>query len=160
MNNISYAFYPVKNTKLAAALMSVGVSFSRNDDPVTNMYSKDRPFRPGQPGEVTYHLANESVDGEKTSDLVAEWEQGDADKRLDALADEICKADPVLGARLKKLLPAAQLVAIKGGLENRERLASLWKNAPPMMLVRKGAKSFSLVYRNASEALKKQFAIH
>ncbi len=151
---IGKTLFPTTNTKLAAALLTVDVPFADPQvPPLSNVYSEEKPYRPGMPSTITYHLGGQSAGEHKSADLARAFEAGEADRQLDALVDEIESANPVLGNRLRKLLPAALVCYCRGALENRERLLDLWRKATPMVLVRKGQTSFALVARNASDSV-------
>lgn len=142
-------FYGVTNTKLAAALLTVGVPFADPRDPMSNIYTEGRPYRPGRPGNITYHLASESAAGVPAADLAAAWHASEADADLDRLVDEISAALPHLGARLRHILPRALMCYLRGAAENRDRILDLWKKVVPMVLVKKSPTSFALVSRDA-----------
>ncbi len=160
---ISAAIYSEPITKRAAALLSVGVPFfSENDrERTTNIYSENKPYREGKPGEVTYLLATKTDYGTPTAELAEAYDAKDFTPaiELDRLVDEIERAVPHLGQKLRKLLPRAIMAYLRGGFENRERILDLWKRAIPMVLIRKSENSFSLVHRNASEKTLRRFGL-
>lgn len=149
---IDKTLYPTTNTKLAAALLTLGVPFfDPSVPPVSNVYSEEKPFKSANlPGKVTYHLAGSTELGDKVSSLEAAWEGRVADRELDLLIEELVAKDPDIGLRLRKLLPLALMAYARGFYENRERLLDLWKRATPMVCVKRGECSFALVSRNAS----------
>ena len=157
------ALFREGNTKRAAALLTVGVDFfsKKDNERVTNTYSEKHPYKPGCPGQICYLLAEKSDTGIPTEALVAAYDsEGFAPAiELDALIEEIARECPALGQRLKDLLPLAIVSYLRGGFENRERILDLWKKALPMVLVRRGENSFTLVNRNAPERVLQKWGL-
>lgn len=152
------------STKRAAALLTVGIPFAEECDGLkaSNVYTEKKPYRPGMPGEVSYLLALSKEGGPTAMECVEAYDAKDFGPaiQLDELVDEIEKANPLLGQRLRKLLPLAIVSYLRGGFENRERILDLWKKAMPMVLIRKGANSFALVHRKASAELRARFGVN
>lgn len=157
---ISVAMHATTNTKIAAALVTVGVPFQNSADPASNIYSEEKPYRPGMPGQVTYHMAiKEPRSGIPTQKLVDAYNALEADKQLDAIIDEVHKRIPELGRKLKDILPLALMCYLRGGAENRDRLKDLWRELTPMVLVRREDGCTVLVSRNAPPHILEKFGL-
>ncbi len=155
---LGVTIFPTPNTKLAATLLTLGVPFADDKDRVRNVYTDQRPYKPGAPGEVTYLLAGQTSEGDVLAgELKKAYDEAKADILLDRLVDEIERADPALGNRLRKLLPLALAVYGRTFLENRERILDLWKKSRPLVLIRRGPRAFTLVSRTASEETLRDF---
>jgi hypothetical protein len=158
-----HAIFQTSNTKVAAAFATLGLPFI-DKNPVSNIYDGKRPFKQGFPGTVTYSMATESSTHELSSnDMQTAWEESTADKELDAVMKQLEAECTGLAAatmkRLKKTLPLAILTYLKAGLENRERIAVMWKNATPLFMFRKSENAFVLVAANASEEVKQRLGV-
>lgn len=157
------AFYHEPNTKRAAALLTVGVPFfsDKDNERTTNTYTEDRPFQEGVPGHVKYILSTATTSGVAAEDLSRAFNDSTfaPARELDDLANEIEKANPALGKRLKTILPFAIVSYLRGGAENRERIIDLWKKAKPMVLIRRGENAFTLVERDASEKVLQRYGL-
>jgi len=161
---IKKALFQTPNTKLAAALATLGVSFYKSE-PISNIHTADRPYDGGRtPGHVTYYFEDVSAMGRPTKELHAAWEANTADKEFDALLDRLEKeTDPVRlreGIKeIKKTLPDALMCYLRGGFENRERTLDFWKKATPLILIRRGGSSFILVGARASAEVKQHLGL-
>jgi hypothetical protein len=157
------AIYREPNTKRAAALLPVGANFfsDRDNARTPNTYSEKAPYRPGAPGQVSYLLAEKSTAGIPAETLGAAFDAQDfaPTHQLDELVEEIIRAAPHLGNRLKELLPLAIVSYLRGGFENRERILDLWKKALPMVLIQHTENSFTLVHRNAPDKVLQRWGL-
>jgi hypothetical protein len=152
--------FQTPNTKQAAALLTANVPFfssSVGDDIVANVYTEDRPYKDGRPGHIFYFLSPTSLDGFDAEELTAAFfdDEFTPVKELDALVEEVGQVDPTLGEKLRKAIPRATVSISRCALENRERIIDLWRNAKPMILVKRGEKSLSLVSRDSTKAREK-----
>ena len=152
---------PVRNTKVAAAMLTVGVPFAVQKDPIANVYSEGKPYRPGMPGDVIYMMADSGARGEPTVMLAEAYGDNSfgAALELDGLVDELCVEQPELGERLKKLLARALMQYMRGAHENRDRIGQLWKFAPPMVLVKKSDQSWTLIHKDVSEGTRRRMGV-
>lgn len=142
-------------TKVAAALVTLGCK-PRSKDPVSNIYTAERPFEtPGKPGRVFYHFADEpspTLGALSPEKLAKEWDRNKAHVEFDEAFVELKKIAQKQGGALlaavntlEKLFASAIMCYLRAGMENRERLLDWWRKAIPMTFVKKGAKAWSLI---------------
>lgn len=143
-------------TKVAAALVTLGCR-PRAKDPVSNIYTLERPFVSArQPGMVFYHFedgATACIPGSPSpQDLAKAWDANKAHIEFDAAFSALKalaqkQGGPILAAveTLEKLFGSALMCYLRAAMENRERLLDWWRKAVPMQFVKKGAKAWSLV---------------
>jgi len=136
------------STDMAAALMSCGVQPSEAK-PVTNTYTKDRPFKPGQPGQVIYHLkaTSDTFKTEKGQPLTAEalgaaFESPDANEKLDELISKI--EDEELRSKIETQLPLAIMSHHRAAFGNRSIIRKWWRHVEPWVFIQRGKKKFLL----------------
>lgn len=146
-------------TKVAAALVTLGCKL-RTKDPVSNVYTAERPFHSEKyPGLVFYHFDGEctaKIPGTPSpSELAKAWDRNSAHVELDKVFAELKKlaqkqGGPLLALvdSLEKLFGSALMCYLRAGMENRERLLDWWRKAVPMQFVKKSARSWSLVHVN------------
>ncbi len=159
--SLGLALFPTTNTKVAAMLLTLGVPFAdpHQADLCRNIYSEQKPYRTGMPGEVTYLIGAKTAEGIQAADLQAAYDAAEADRTLDRLVDEIEAASPARGKRLRLILPLALAAYARGFYENRDRLLDLWKQARPMILIQRSETSWTLIPRNASAATRRAFGV-
>jgi hypothetical protein len=155
--------HPVRNTKVAAALLTVGVPFAFDTDPITNVYSDGKPYRRGMPGDITYMMAARisEENGAETHDLISAYSDNTFAPAhdFDALLAELRTANPELAARFDKAYPRALMAYGRAFHENRDRINAMWQKALPMILVRKSPTSWTLIHKDASQATRQRFGI-
>lgn len=156
--------YPSEKFKEMVCLVTLGAPFFGNNNDGTpnpdlclsNVYSKDNPYKKNKPGHITYFLEPETGEGIKTNDLAAEFLRQEADVELDELMDQLeeaVKGNPAAYAillKVRKKLPFALMSYLANLLDNRERLLDFWRHAKPFIMVRKG-KGFVLFSPNCSK---------
>lgn len=146
------------NTDLAAALMASGVAPIENS-PVSNTYSKEKPYTPGKPGNVLYHLkvssdtfknkSNTPISAEK---LASGFNSTDANELLDELIEKIQDQD--LKDKIKEQLPLAIMSHHRAAFGNRSIIRKWWRNVQPWVYIQRGNKKF-LLPRTAKNTAKK-----
>jgi len=152
--NVGVTSTPV--TKVAAALVTLGCK-PRAKDPVSNVYTLEKPFVSAQkPGMVFYHFdsaANADVPGSPSADeLTRAWDKNTAHTEFDVAFAELKalaqkQGGPIMAAveTLEKLFGSALMCYLRAGMENRERILDWWRKAVPMQFVKKSARAWSLV---------------
>jgi hypothetical protein len=152
--------FQTPNTKQAAALFTAGVPFfssNAGDEIVANVYTEERPYADGMPGHVFYFLSPTGPDGVETEKLCESYDSPDFAPvaALDALVAEIAQTDPAMGERLRSAVLHATVSISRAALENRERFIDLWRNARPMIMVKRGEKALTLINRDSKKAREK-----
>lgn len=155
--------HPVRNTKVAASLLTVGVPFAFDTDPITNVYSEGKPYKRGVPGDITYMMADRisEENGAATPDLIAAYEENSFAPAFAfyALLAELRTVNPELAARFDAAFPLALMAYGRAFHENRDRINAMWQKAPPMILVRKSPTSWTLIHKDASQSTRHRFGI-
>ena len=156
---LQHVLLPVTHTKKAAMLLTLGVPFLDPSEPASNVYSEGKPYRPGQPGHVTYHMADKNAQYVAATDLMAQWDDYTSADKLDELVNEIFAAQPELGQKLRDILPLALAAYIGGYAKNHMAIIDMWKKVKPMVLVEKSATSFALVELKPSDETRRRCGI-
>lgn len=145
-------------TDLAACLMALGVKPLEGTARVSNTGTEKRPARPGQPGVVMYHLEPASSTFPKTSaqDLIAAFYSGDGHQELDDLIEQVDNEE--LRAKLQRAIAPAAASYIRAALTNRNRCSRWWRDATPMVLIRRGRKTF-LINRDHGQAAAEKWGL-
>lgn len=144
------------STDLAASLMACGCK-PLESGACTNTYTDSKPFKTGRPGEVRYHLENNSStfhDGNsfiKTEELAKAYSSPDPNEILDNLINEI--EDPVLKIKIKKQLPMAIMSHHRAAMGNRSIIRKWWRKIEPWILMKRNNKTF-LLPRTAKKTAK------
>ena len=132
----------------AAVLMTLGCNPIEGGE-VSNVYTEAKPRRPGQPGEVFYHVSRDSSFPGTSSTVIAKGfkdKDGIAAEELDALIDSIPDAN--IRDQIKSRLPRAIASFCRAAIGNREKLKSWWRAAPEEVYIRKGKKGFLVPRKN------------
>lgn len=156
-------FFPTPNTKLAAALVTLGVSpcDSAGMRPIGNVYDAERPFAEGQPGHITYFLSDVSDFGRSVGELVTAWEKRGADQTLDTALAELksaLKSSDLPAARtafaaVEHVFPLALCAYFRGYAENRERLIAAAKDSEPFLRFQRGGTAVAIVSKSHYDRL-------
>lgn len=138
----------------AAVLMSLGCRPLEGSE-CSNVYTDAKPRRPGQPGEVFYHVDRESgFPGVSSSGIVAGFKDKDGiiAEELDALIESI--PDAGIREEIKKRLPRTIASFCRAAIGNRERIKGWWRRAPEEVYIKKGKKGFLVPRKNPGLAKK------
>lgn len=166
--------FATENTKMAAALAAIGVPLIK-ENPVTNIYTKEKPCpraKPGEagwvPGRVSFHFELERGPGEPTSKYNLAYADANADAAMDILLERLVEKSREtrhqdmeliqIVDEIKKLRPLDNLTHCRRALENRELLIHLVRSAKELVMVRKG-EGFVLLSRYAPAATRKALGV-
>tara|TARA_Y100000361_G_C11098562_1_gene310548 strand:- start:175 stop:678 length:504 start_codon:yes stop_codon:yes gene_type:complete len=149
--------YSTRSTAVAASLAACGVKLDK-DKPCSNTYTKERPYKAGEPGIVQFHMDIASdtfrkANGKplRTEHLVDAWNSQDANEKLDALIAKI--EDEELKAQIEEQLPKAIMSHHRAAFGNFNMMRKWWRKVEPWVFIRRGKKQF-LLPRNSKKTKK------
>ena len=112
---------------------------------VENLYTRERPYKEGVPGQVSYANAMNSTTFQAAgrpvaaTQLEAAWKaEGGDDCPIKIMDGLIEKLPDEHRAEIKRMLPFYLAAWLWVAFRNRVNLAGWWKAAPPMKLIEKG----------------------
>ncbi len=153
-SDLTRGAHTTQNAVEAAVLMTLGCQPIEGGE-VSNVYTDAKPRRPGQPGEVFYHVSRESSFPETSSSAIATGfrdKDGITAEELDALIDSIPDAN--IREEIKSRLPKVIASFCRAAIGNRERIKSWWRAAPEEVYIKKGKKCFLVPRKNPGLAKK------
>lgn len=152
------------NTKQVAALTAVGVPLLtpeqlNGDDPVTRFFTEANPYRstgPDEGGQLQWLLDCRNKAGVPTESLMDAWDNSEAaDAELDAF---VASLEPDIAAILRRMIPRAQIAAIRAGMHNWTDLTTAAKKARHMVAFPHGGRTV-IAPADYSEGVAQKFGL-